>query len=264
MNRILVAILLISSTAFCDDAFDRIVKAALATEKWTKADTLEKKIWALRAVPERLEITSAPVSDRYLITRYGGPIDFVHFFALAATVCRGDDLEESLFRQWEREGGPDFEAGRTGTFPVEAHPDDLPSNAFGALIGLELRPHNHDASFPLIERLRKFFDSLSLFPDDLIKKYSHDEIVMGFQGSPTTSERRRKSEWFSALPLFLVPRLEPSREPKFPSSRAALQQAGYDVYLIKGKPIGIRRIKMANRAEQVRGDTASKLADPQP
>ena len=243
MKQILASFLLIATNALSEDAFDRVAKTAQTTDKWTQANTLEKKIWALRSVPEKFAITSNPVSDRYLITRYGGPIDFVHFFALAATVCRGDALEEALFRQWKSEGGPDFQAGRTRTFPVEAHPDDLPSNAFGALIGSELRPLNNNISFPLIERFRQFFDSLSPFPDELIKKHSHDQVVMGFQGSPTMAERYQKSEWFTAVPLFLVPRLEPLREPKFPSSRAALRHAGYDVYLIHGKPIGISRIK---------------------
>ncbi|MEO0444733.1 MAG: hypothetical protein AAF191_01520 [Verrucomicrobiota bacterium] len=241
MKKLLATMFLITGTGMADDAFDRIAKLAPTTEKWNQAKSLEGRIWAIRAVAESYDISSNPVSDRYLITRYGGPIDFVHFFALAAQACRGDDLNEILFHQWKSEGGPDFEAGRTRTYPVEAHPDDLPSNAFGALIGQELRPHNKDLSFPIIETLREFFVSLSPFPDEFIKKYSHAQVVMGFQGNPTMGERYRMSEWFSALPLFLVPRLEPMREPKFRSSRAALQYAGYDVYRIKGKPIGIKR-----------------------
>ena len=146
-------------------------------------------------------------------------------------------------QQWKSEGGPDFEAHRTRTYPTEAHPDDLPSNALGALLGLELRIHNTEVSFDLQGALRRFFDSLSPFPDVVAKKYSHNQVVMGLRGGEAKSVEQSRREWFTALPLYLVGIIEPANVIQIPNASAALKRAGVEVYLIQGRPIGIRRVQ---------------------
>lgn len=238
----LVAIsILLSSSARAADAFDRLMDDVRSTPKWNAARTAGEKMWAIRAVAGGYDVVSDPVSDRYLITRYGGPIDLVHFFGLAAMVCEGRESNDVLLDQWTKEGGPDFEAKRTRTYWTEAHPDDLPSNALGALFGEEVRPRNKDASFPLVDELRKFFDSLSPFPNRKVKRYSHAEVVMGLRGTETLREKRRRSEWFTALPLFVVPVIEPERVTEIRNSREGLTFAGLEIYQIEGRPIGVRR-----------------------
>ncbi len=49
-----------------------------------------------------------------------------------------DRLSLACQSMWELEGGKDFEAGQSRTFPPEAHPDDLSSKALGALFGGDL------------------------------------------------------------------------------------------------------------------------------
>lgn len=91
---------------------------ALAQEKpgWTSATTMSGKILSLREEVNRLDIVYEPVSDRYLITKLGGPIDLVHFLYLCAQTCSGSmTTEEALLRQWKSEGGGDFQKGLSRT-----------------------------------------------------------------------------------------------------------------------------------------------------
>ena len=171
------ALLLLVTSAKGEDAFDRVMLAAAKRQEWQSATTLSETLKTIREVALGYDVVGKPVSDRYLITRFAGPIDLVHFLALCSSTCGGRDLEEALMQQWKSEGGPDFEAHRTRTYPTEAHPDDLPSNALGALLGLELRIHNTEVSFDLQGALRRFFDSLSPFPDVVAKKYEVAELA---------------------------------------------------------------------------------------
>ena len=181
-------------------SFERLIPEARESEKWDEAVTAAQKMMALREIALSKDTVSDPVSDRYLITALGGPIDLVHFLALAARVASGDKtLGEALYQQWELEGGEDFEAGRSRTFLPEAHPDDLPSNALGALFGQEIGNRNEDPEFDVIEALRKFLLPLEPVPDSIAKRYSHRVIVMGLREDSTRETVMQRSEWFNSL-----------------------------------------------------------------
>lgn len=100
--------------------------------RWRVAKTLSAQMWAVRELALKQATVSDPVSDRYQITCYGGAIDLLHFFCLPAEVCKGAGVGRRLHKDWVREGGQEHLLGYDFQRPAEAHPDDLPSNAFGA------------------------------------------------------------------------------------------------------------------------------------
>ena len=168
LSPLVTLLLSLSSAAGIEQGtpLDRLVTQAQAQAKWTDATTPPEKLNLVREAALKLDIVSAPVSDRYLITALGGPIDLVHFLGLAITVSSGAMArDDALFDQWKREGGADFEAGLSTTYPTEAHPDDLPSNALGALFGEEIRTRQKDPNFDVAAAFREFFVPLEPVPD---------------------------------------------------------------------------------------------------
>lgn len=231
------------SPASAETALDRILAAGMRSAKWSSAKSLTERLQAIRDEALKQDVVSRPVSDRYQITVLGGPIDLVHFLGLAYIVCSGSsDREQALLEQWTREGGPDFEKGLSRTYPTEAHPDDLPSNALGALLGEELRPHNLELDFDLPGALRRFFSSLEPVPNQIAHRFSHTQIVMGLRESSSVREFRSRSEWFTAQPMYILPAVAPERAARIPDSVAALKAAGFVVRKYQGRPIVIDRL----------------------
>ncbi len=222
---------------------ERMLAAAVAAPEWGRAESLTGRLLVIREQALKQGVASVPVSDRYVITLLGGPVDLVHFLGLAGTVCSGKmERKAALMDQWRREGGPDHEAGLTGTYPVEAHPDDLPSNALGALFGEELRAHNGDLTHDVAGDLRRFFAGLQTVPDAVAQRFSHDQVVMGLRPGAPLAVRRARSEWFTALPLYVVPLVAPGRMKEIPDAASALRAAGLEVRPVEGRMIGIERV----------------------
>lgn len=224
-------------------SFERLLLEAVASEEWKEAGAASRKMMVLREVALEQDTVSDPVSDRYLITALGGPIDLVHFLALAARVASGEKgRAEALHQQWELEGGMDFEAGRSRTFPPEAHPDDLPSNALGALFGEGIATRNRDPTLDLPAALRTFFKRLEPVPDAVSKRFSHRTLVMGLKPDSSRELVMRRSEWFTAVPIFTLFAYDAARAAKLGNARAALREAGLEVKEYKGRPILIEEI----------------------
>lgn len=222
---------------------DRLVRDAQQNAGWKTAKTIDKKLSLIREVALKKQVVSDPVSDRYLITALGGPIDLVHFLGLAVSVCsRTAERKPALFEQWKREGGPDFEAGRSETYPPEAHPDDLPSNALGALFGEEIRDHNHEPDFDVVTALKDFLRPFEPLPDAITKKYSHRAIVMGLPERPSYNQIRSRREWFTATPLFALRAIDPARARLIGDAASALRMAGFELRSFEGRLIVIDRI----------------------
>jgi hypothetical protein len=202
----------------------------------------------LRSVAERQKVVSDPVSDRYLLTCYGGPIDLVHFLQLAADIEAGADPETRLWKEWQAEGGPHFvHWGFDRSEPPEAHPDDLPSNALGALFGSEVR---QQAPADLELALRGFFAAFLPLPEVLAAKLSHPRGVMGLEAKATRQEQEARQTWFTARPLLQTERFnrlarEASLPPlclDFADGAKALRQAGLQLVVVKNQPIRITRL----------------------
>ena len=234
------------SPAEAENPFERTVALARESELWEKASTAADRLHAIREISKTFDIVSDPVSDRYLITRYAGPIDLVHFLGLAIYVASGrQGYEEALMFQWRDEGGEDFEAGRTRTYPTEAHPDDLPSNALGALFGKEILDRNAlaEADFDVVAELRTFLLPLGIVGDELAKKYSHRLVVMGLNENSSRELDTSRREWFAARPLFILPLVDPEASRTVRNADAALKEAGFRVVEIEGREIGLARIE---------------------
>jgi len=225
------------------DSIDRLIQEVQLNKAWPTAHPIKGRLNLIREAALKKDVVSDPVSDRYLITALGGPIDIVHFLGLAITVYSGSmDRDAALMKQWKLEGGPDFEAGRSRTYPTEAHPDDLPSNALGALFGEELRAHTDDHDFDVATALKTFLSSLEPQSDDIAKKYSHRVIVMGLTENAAPETARARSEWFSAQPLFSLYAIDPTRAKSIGNSSEALRKAGFELRAIEGRILAIDRI----------------------
>lgn len=220
----------------------RLIDEARSQDGWKSATTASAKLNLIREAALKKGVASDIVSDRYLITALGGPIDIVHFLGLAIPVCaRSVERKAALLDQWRREGGPDFEAGLSKIHPPEAHPDDLPSNAFGALFGEEIRDQEHDPAFDVVAALHQFLAPLEPISDEIAKKFSHQRIVMGLSDDASFETIRSRSEWFTATPIFTLFAFDPERAKALGDSSAALRKAGFEVRSIDGKPILIDR-----------------------
>jgi len=215
----------------------RLLDRAEASPGWAAAD-LPGKLQIVVDLAMKEPVTSDPVSDRYSLTLLGGPVDWVHFMNLARMALVGGERKELLYDQWVKEGGPDFEAGRGRTQPTAATPDDLPSNALGALFGEELRAAGTQVD--LGQALETFIAPLQPAPDEVSRRQSHHRAVMGLSADPTPAERDRAYAWFTAEPLNLT-RLLNAPSPAA-SGREALARAGFQVTRHKGKPVVIERI----------------------
>jgi hypothetical protein len=239
-----ITVVLAAATASASPtALDRMLAGAGQDPRWNAARTIPERMRIIREVALKQDVVSNPVSDRYLITELGGPIDLVHFLGLAAIVASGKSSRESaLLEQWRLEGGPDFIAGRSRVYPTEAHPDDLPSNALGALFGEETLPHANDPSFDLPAALKAFMQHFLPVPDAVAKRFSHQRIVMGLPDSASFTQMRQRSEWFTALPRYLLPDVAPKKVRSHPNAETALKAAGFAIRRYEGRPIIIDRL----------------------
>ena len=232
----------ISSLVAEDDEFThvRLLDRAEADPSWEAAGMI-KRLEIIRNLASAEMIASEPVSDRYSITFYAGPIDWVHFLNLTIFVYSGDQkFGEAQYDQWKAEGGIDWEAGRTEV-ATAATPDDLPSNALGALFATELR----EAKNPdLRQQLLRFVAPLKPVPDRVAKQFARNEIVLGLSSEPTRQERDRAYAWFTAEPVNLTKKLSKSMSlPAEPTGAAALGRAGFRITKFRGKPVVIQRAR---------------------
>lgn len=250
--KILLFILLIFSlkgeekTEF---AYQRVFQKAESSVGWDKL-TLREQALLVRKIALKQKTVSDPVSDRYQITAYGGPIDLVHFLMLASEALRDNiNIQERLYKEWEQEGGPQHIRGFDPRYPSEAHPDDLPSNALGALFGTEIK--NKKLNGTLRECFEQFIKPLKPVPDWLSKKFSHREIVMGLSDKADKNTEISRYIWFRAAPLNNTEILnkESMNQTKRnfchlgKSDLHCLFLAGFQVKMYRHKPIIIERIK---------------------
>lgn len=210
-------------------SLERIISAAVQMPAWRSARHQIERLTILRDKALAQKEQSDPVSDRYVITLLAGPVDLVRFFGLARIVCGGKDRRASLMKEYQRE-------------TREVTPDDLPSNALGALFGEELRPHLRDTAHDLLPDLRKFFASLQPADDAAVQGQSYQRLVHGLEAETTEQQRAASREWRTAEPLFLVPLLAPARAATLSSAEAALHAAGLETRRVQGLPIVIERI----------------------
>lgn len=221
-------------------------------------DDVKSQMRSLRDAALRLSVVSDPVSDRYLITELGGPIDLVHFLGLATEVFSAKKtVDAALWDQYVDEGGLDYEKRKTHIYPTEARPDDLPSNAFGALFGSELLAAKQSGN--LRDALEAFLLPLKPMPDEVMKRYSHNQIVMGSPQREVSDINQSRHEWFTAHPL-LVSRIiaEPQMRFSYAASENALALAGFELVPIKGRMIKITRKTSAGKASTQRRAKALK------
>lgn len=238
----LVCLLGISAAAGAAEEFphDRLFDHAEADPRWAGADLIGR-IELVRDFANSLPIASDPFSDRYTITYYGGPIDWVHFLNLAIFILSEDQkFGQAQFDQWKAEGGPDFEAGHTD-IPTACTTDDLPSNALGALFGRDLL---YQQNVDLRQQLTAFVNRLKPVPDKIAKQYSRDEIVLGLTDESSRKDRARAHAWFTAEPVNLTPILAKAMNlAEEPSGELALLKAGFRIEKFQGKRVIIERLR---------------------
>lgn len=233
-----------------DYAYQKIFDLAKKDRKWSKCRTLTERMWLIRSYAAKEPVVSSEVSDRYQITCYGGPIDLVHFLALSAYVGSGRvNWEARLYKEWVAEGGPDHVNGFDLEKKQEAHPDDLPSNAFGALWGSELKDKNRDLSVDLEKSFSQFISTLKPVPRKISQEFSHRQIVMGLPKNPTLTQIAEKYAWYQAIPFTQCKEINRVSQKhfqkdfckEFKTHYEALLFAGFLIERYKGKAIIIRR-----------------------
>jgi hypothetical protein len=86
-----------------DYAFVRTLRKTMQTAKWRDADTLAARLAAWRSDINVFKPGQNPVSDRYIVTCYGGVIDLRHFLYTACKVLSpsGSDYWKGLDRPIE-------------------------------------------------------------------------------------------------------------------------------------------------------------------
>lgn len=223
-------------------SLDRLIDTTLESSTWKTCRTQADRLALLREKALKNEAESDPVSDRYIITALGGPVDFAHFFSLAKIVCGGQDRRAALAREWNREGGEAYNPLSRENPPSDATPDDLPSNALGALFGEELKEHNANLNHDLIADLRAFFAKLEPVPDSIGKTFSHERIVLGLGANATLEERTARERWFTAEPAYILSAVAPERTVSIPNAKAALSLAGLVLRNHVGNPIVLDRV----------------------
>jgi hypothetical protein len=216
-------------TAGTAPSLERIIAAATQMPAWRSARHQVERLTILRDKALAQKDRSDPISDRYVITLHGGPVDLVRFFGLARIVCGGMDRRAALLKEYQREKG-------------EVCPDDLPSNALGALFGEELRPHMRDTGHDLLPDLRKFFAALQPADDATVKSHGFQRLIDGLGAENTEEQRAASRSWRTAEPLCLAPVLAPSLTATLTSGETALHAAGLETRRIQGLPIVIERI----------------------
>ena len=247
MIKLFLFIILICSVNAEEYAYQRIFSKAEQDSNWSKL-SLRDKLMKVRSIALKNKTVSDPVSDRYQITAYGGPIDLVHFLMLAADAQKdGIDMKERLFKEWEQEGGLQHLNGFNPQYPCEAHPDDLPSNALGALFGQELKQHGLKGS--LKEVFAEFIKPLKPVPDSITKEFSHRLIVMGLPEKIDKKTENSRYIWFTAEPLNIsklinyVAKKQTGKDfcKTSASGKEALRLAGFRLQTYKNKSIIITR-----------------------
>ena len=224
---------------------DRVISAAAKTPEWKAARDQAERLQALRQQALKYAAESEVPSDRYVITALAGPVDLVRFFGLAKTVCSGTaERRAALQHQWRREKAGSL---REPNPPADAelYPDDLPSNALGALFGEEVRPHNKDLGYDLVGVLQKFFAPLEPVADSVTAKFSYEQLLHGLAANASAESRRLSRSWATAEPLYLLPVIAPERTKTLPNAAAALKAAGLEVRVHEGQPMVIDRIGAA-------------------
>lgn len=229
-------------------AFQRVFSKAEEDPAWPKLN-LREKLMKVRALALKEKTVSDPVSDRYQITAYGGPIDLVHFLMLAAEAQLDEvDMKKRLFTEWEQEGGYQHLNGFNPQYPCEAHPDDLPSNALGALFGEELK--NNGLNGSLKDSFAAFLKPLMPVPDAIAKKFSHRLIVMGLPEKIDRQTENSRHIWFSAEPLNISKLINYESKKQsgkefcktLSSGKDCLREAGFRLEFYKSKSIIITRL----------------------
>lgn len=244
-------------------AIDRVIEASMKSSLWNLSRNLSDRLGVMREKALSFDASSTPVSDRYVITTLAGPVDLVHFFSLARTVCKGTDRYKALHREWDREGGP-LHVARQTTSKTDCQPDDLPSNALGALFGEELMPYNADLDLNLAARLKVFFAKLEPVPDTIAKSHPHETLVLGLTPSSTRDEIRASHEWFTAAPLYIIPTVAPDRAAALPNSVAALKAAGLMLRTYSGQLIIIDRLGSPERPANFTRAVSADPVSPRP
>lgn len=246
MRVVLTALLFLSASLVHsqetagNNPVERLLATAQKSSMWKTARSQSDRLgllreYALKAAGE------GQITDRYLITAYGGPIDLVHFFGMARLVCAGSEERRTLLlKQWNREGGADYVAKTPGR-QYDATPDDLPSNALGALFGEDMKARDLDLNANLPEALTAFLRDLHPVPDEVVAKFSFDQLVLGIEGETSAEIRRSRSEWFKAEPLYILALVSPDRAATVPDAAAALRSAGLVVRNHEDQPIIIDR-----------------------
>jgi hypothetical protein len=220
----------------------RITATVAKSPGWTGARTQAQRLQLLRRQALKYAAVSDLPSDRYQITALAGPIDLVRFFHLAATVADGgEDRRALLLHQWNKERAGTLE-GDNPPPGVELFPDDLPSNALGALFGETLRDHNHDLTFDLSAALQQFLAPLEPVPDQTVGKSSFERLVHGLEANASESARAKSRAWATARPLYILPVVAPERAKTAPDADAALKLAGLEVRQLENHAVLIEKI----------------------
>ena len=228
-------------------SFERVFDKAAKDPSWSSLN-LREKLLKVRSVALKNKTVSDPVSDRYQITCYGGPIDLVHFLMLAAEAQKTNiDMKDRLYKEWLQEGGPQHLNGFNPQFPCEAHPDDLPSNALGALFGEELQKSGLNTN--LKDEFLKFIKPLIPVPDSIAKTFSHRLGVMGLPKKIDKLTENSRYIWFTAEPLNLTKLINYESKKQAGkdlcktvlTGKEGLKEAGFKIQLFKNKSIIIKR-----------------------
>lgn len=227
-------------------SYRRIFQQAREDQAWADTTSVRQRLLLVRRHALQQATASDPVSDRYQITCYGGPIDLVHFLMLAAETVADKPLAPRLYQEWKAEGGPQNQHSFNWSQPPEAHPDDLPSNALGALWGWQLQRAEADLETELLQAFARFIAPLVPVPDDVAKQFSHRAIVMGLPPGRASRElTAARYGWFTAAPLVQTERLNAVAREQLgaplcedvPDGAAALAKAGFQLKPYKGQPI---------------------------
>jgi len=227
-----------SQDANSSDSLDRILQEAVQQPAWRSARHQVERLTLLRDAALRKAAESDPVSDRYVITALAGPVDLVRFLGLARIVCSGKDRRASLLKEWQKENG----SGKAFAKPLDLTPEDLPSNALGALFGEELRPHLKNLQHDVAASLRAIFKPLEPQPDPIVRSLTFERAVLGLPASATTEERNKVHSWTTAMPAYLIPAVAPGKAAAHPDSASALMAAGLDLRKHQDLPIILERL----------------------
>lgn len=235
-------------------SIDRVIDAALQSSMWPLCRTQSDRISVMRDKALANSADASPVSDRYVITTLAGPVDLVRFFNMARLVSRGSNRYQTLFREWDREGGTAYMSRQGPPGSTDCRPDDLPSNALGALFAEQIKAEEHNLAFDFVPRLKKFFAKLEPVSDEIVKSHPHETLVLGLTPSSTREEIRASRECFTAAPLYLIPVVAPERAAAIPNALVALKLAGLELRREKGQLIVIEPIGAPMRASDARGE----------